>query len=95
VLIAVRAEPDGQPMADVASGGLLPTRVEGMPGHFDDLVAGETGSVAVQAPSPGEAFRLLGHPNLDLPWLALVGLVCSLPLLWCLLVGLSPEDEQP
>ena len=95
VLISIRNPPDAQPEADVVSGGLLPTRVDGMPGHHVDLLTGQVGSVAVAPPAPGGAFRIVGHPHLDLPWLALVTLVCALPLLWCLVVGLAPaEDEE-
>lgn len=94
VLISVRNPPGAQPMADVVSGGLLPTRVEGMPGHHVDLLTGEVGSVAVAAPEPGAPFHIVGHPHLDTPWLALVALICSLPLLWCLVVGLSPAEDD-
>ena len=94
VLISVRNPPGAQPMADVVSGGLLPTRVEGMPGHHVDLLTGQVGSVAVAAPEPGAAFRIVGHPHLDDGWFLLVALVCALPLLWCLLVGLSPGEDE-
>nr|WP_232530918.1 signal peptidase I [Microlunatus antarcticus] len=93
VLISVRTPPGGQAEADVVSGGLLPTRVEGMPGHHVDLLTGQVGSVAVAAPEPGAPFHIVGHPHLDLPWMIVVSLVCSLPLLWCLVVGLSPDED--
>lgn len=94
VLIAVRNPPGAQPEADVVSGGLLPTRVEGMAGHHVDLLTGEVGSVAVTAPEPGAPFHIVGHPDLDLSWFLLVAVVCSLPLLWCLVVGLGPAEDE-
>ncbi len=94
VLISIRNPPGAQPEADVVSGGLLPTRVQGMSGHHVDLRTGEVGSVAVTAPEPGAPFHIVGHPALDLPWLALVAGVCALPFLWCLVVGLSPAEDE-
>lgn len=94
VLISVRNPPGAQPEADVVSGGLLPTRVEGMPGHHVDLLTGEVGSVAVAAPAPGAPFHIVGHPHLDMAWLLLVTAVSSLPLLWCLVVGLGPVEDD-
>ncbi|SDU85559.1 signal peptidase I [Microlunatus sagamiharensis] len=94
VLISVRNPPGAQPEADVVSGGLLPTRVEGMPGHHVDLLTGQVGSVAVTAPTPGAPFHIVGHPHLDVAWLLLVAGVCSLPLLGCLVVGLGPVEDD-
>lgn len=94
VLIDVSTDDPSGPVAHVVSSGLMPTRVTGAASHFVDLTNGQVGSVPVRAVDPGHPFQVNGHPHLDLAWLLLVIVVCSLPLLWCLIVGLSPEDES-
>ena len=87
------SDASGRPVAEVVSTGLLPTRVSGAPSHFVDLVNGQVGTVPVQPVPAGEAFRITGNPQLDATWtLAVVG-VCALPLLWCLVVGLAPDED--
>ena len=94
VLLGV-SDASGGPVAQVVSTGLLPTRVSGAPAQFVDLVNGQVGAVPVLPVPAGDPFRISGLPHLDLPWtLGMIG-VCALPLLWCLIVGLSPEEDPP
>lgn len=96
VLVTVAATPAGAE-ATVVSGGLLPTRVTGLPGHHVDLHTGQVGSVLVAANEPGGPMMVNGSPHLDGWWLAGMIAVCLLPLLWTTTVGLSPDrpDTAP
>ncbi|GAA1843711.1 S26 family signal peptidase [Microlunatus capsulatus] len=94
VLVAVVTTPDG-PRATVASGGLLPTRITGTAGDYVDLHAGEVGSVLVASDRPGGALLVSGSPELHGWWLVGMVVVCLLPLLWTLAVGLSPDPGRP
>lgn len=93
VLIAVAASSTGS-RATVVSGGLLPTRITGTDGDHVDLMPGEVGTVAVAADTPGGALMITGSPDLHGWWLTGMIAVCLLPLLWTLLVGLSPDDQN-
>lgn len=93
LLIAVVADAGLTGRASVVSAGLLPTRVTGAPAHFVDLYNGQTGVVAVESTAPGAPFWVNGSPHLEGWWLVLVIGVCALPLVWCLIVGLTPEEE--
>ncbi|WP_375423424.1 S26 family signal peptidase [uncultured Friedmanniella sp.] len=97
ILIAVspEAQPDGHHLASLVSGGIFPTRVTGADGAYVDLRAGETGVVAVAVDRPGGPFVINGSPHLQDWWLLAVVLVSALPLVWCLVVGLSPEEPEP
>ena len=91
VLIAV-TETDAGPVASVVSGGVFPTRVVGVPGHDITLMTGQAGTVAVSPTTAGGPYLINGHPDLHGWWLLAVIAVCLLPLVWCLLVGLTPHD---
>ncbi|HEY5822527.1 MAG TPA: signal peptidase I [Propionibacteriaceae bacterium] len=84
----------GTPYATVVSAGLMPTRVTGAPGEFIDLVNGQEGVVRVASVAEGAPFMINGTPHLNLPWLFLVIGICAFPLLWCLIVGLSPDEDE-
>lgn len=97
VLVSVAATPDGA-LATVVSGGLLPTRVTGLPGHHVDLHTGQLGTVLVAADRAGGPIMVNGAPNLHGWWLAAMVAVCLIPLLWTTIIGLSPDQpdtDQP
>lgn len=96
VLVATTVGTDGTTVrATVTSTGMLPTRVTGAPGQHVDLLSGQVGSVVVRAPGHGgEPMMIDGTAHLTGWWLVGVGLVCLLPLLWVLVVGLAP-DRRP
>lgn len=93
LLIAVVGDAGLTDQASIVSAGLLPTRVTGASAHFVDLLSGQTGVVAVESTAPGAPFWVNGSPHLEGWWLLLVIGVCALPLVWCLSVGLTPEEE--
>ena len=94
VLVTVAATPDGN-LATVVSGGLLPTRVTGLPGHHVDLNAGQVGTVLTAAADrAGGPLMVNGAPNLHGWWLAAMIVVCLIPLLWTTLIGLSPDQPD-
>lgn len=93
LLIAVVGDGGLTGQASIVSAGLLPTRVAGAPLHHIDLLSGQTGVVAVQSTAAGAPFWVNGSPHLEGWWLLLVIGVCALPLLWCLVVGLSSDEE--
>lgn len=96
VLVATAVDPDGTALrATVASTGMLPTRVSGAPGQHVDLLSGQVGSVIVQPPTAaGGPVLINGTAHLTGWWLVGVGLVCLLPLLWVLVVGLAPGSAS-
>lgn len=94
ILIAVTPGPGLQGQASIVSAGLLPTRVTGVHHRFVDLMAGQTGVVPVQSPTAGAPFWVVGTLHLTGMWLMLVILVCATPLLWCLIVGLAPIEND-
>lgn len=93
LLIAVVDDAGLTGRASIVSAGLLPTRVTGAPAHFVDLLSGQTGVVVVNSTAPGAPFWVNGSPHLEGWWLLLVSCVCALPLVWCLSIGLTPEEE--
>ncbi|SDS35184.1 signal peptidase I [Friedmanniella luteola] len=97
VLVTVAATGDGL-HATIVSGGLLPTRVTGLPGHHVDLHLGEVGSVPVAANAAGGPLMVNGAPHLTGWWLVAMIVVCLIPLLWTTIVGLTaelPTDTYP
>jgi len=81
--------------ATVVSTGLLPSRLAVEHGSSVVLASGEVGTLdlpALSADGPaGGGFVVSIAPHLPpLGWLVFA-LVCCLPLLWCLLVGLAPQ----
>ncbi|MGI3779710.1 MAG: signal peptidase I [Janthinobacterium lividum] len=91
VLVATTIDTDGTTIrATVASTGMLPTRVTGAPGQHVDLLSGQIGSVVVQPSGAGDPMMINGTAHLTGWWLVVMGLVCALPLLWVLIVGLAP-----
>jgi len=81
--------------ATVVSTGVLPIRAEVTGGTHVDLVSGMVGTVSAPARAIADAYDVT--TALHLPpagWLVLGG-ICALPLLWCLVVGLPPRAEKP
>lgn len=93
VLVTVAATGDGL-QATVVSGGLLPTRITGLPGHHVDLHLGEVGTIAVAANTAGGPLMVNGAPHLTGWWLVAMIAVCLLPLLWTTIVGLTPDQPS-
>lgn len=87
----------GQPGAEatVVSTGLLPIRVQATGGSFVDLVSGQVGQINIPALLNNGSYQLGSTLNLSLWGWILFLLACAMPLLWCLIVGLPPvEDEE-
>lgn len=91
--VLTTAKVDGGTAVTVVSTGLLPVSV-----HFDHggaavrLSTGEVGRLLLDHATATGAYRLLATVAPDpLQW-ALLGLVCGLPMLWVLVVGLPAEE---
>lgn len=80
--------------ATVVSTGMFPTRVTGSDGDHVDLVSGQIGTVHVDTAADGGPMIINGTAHLTGWWLVGVGLVCLLPLLWTLVVGLAPAPRS-
>jgi signal peptidase I len=81
--------------ASIVSTGLLPIRIAAEGGTATTLAAGEVGTITAPA---GEAGRFHDiSSTLDLPlwgWIVF-GVLCAVPLLYTLIVGLPAEHEEP
>jgi signal peptidase I len=94
VAILATAVENGSATATVVSTGVLPIRATVSGGTSVDLSSGMVGTLT--APVIGTADRYDVSTALNLPpagWLVL-GLVCALPLLWCLVVGLPARTGE-
>jgi signal peptidase I len=95
-VLSTTAAGDGRGgVVTVVSTGLLPSRLATEHGSAVLLASGEVGTLDVRslapAGSPGGGVMISIAPHLPpLGWL-LVALVCCLPLVWCLTVGLAPQ----
>jgi hypothetical protein len=95
-VLATTAADDGRGgVVTVVSTGLLPSRLATEHGSAVVLASGEVGTLDVPAllpaGSPGGGVMISIAPHLPpLGWLV-VALVCCLPLVWCLTVGLAPQ----
>ncbi|WP_108248915.1 S26 family signal peptidase [Planctomonas deserti] len=94
VAILATAVENGSARATVVSTGLLPIRATVTGGSSVDLTSGMVGTLS--APVTGATDRYDVTTALHLPpagWLVM-GLVCALPLLWCLIVGLPARTGE-
>jgi len=84
---------DGAAQATVVSTGLLPIRAQVADGTSVDLVSGAMGTLSAPVSDAGHypAVTALNLPPAG--WLVL-GLVCAIPLLWCLIVGLPARTSE-
>lgn len=80
--------------AQIVSTGMLPIRVQALGGSSVDLVSGQVGYLRVPTLAADEAYRMSSSLNLSFWGWVLMGLVCAIPLLWCLIVGLPPERDD-
>ena len=80
--------------ATVVSTGLLPIRVQAIGGSFVDLVSGQVGRLNIPGLLDNGSYQLGSTLNLSLLGWILFVLACATPLLWCLVVGLPPVDEE-
>jgi len=80
--------------ATLVSTGILPITVSAVGGGHVSLASGQLGTLSI--PSLAENGHYSLSSALDLPLIGWVvfGLVCSTPLLWCLLVGLPAKAES-
>ncbi|GAB2984137.1 S26 family signal peptidase [Frigoribacterium salinisoli] len=85
---------DGTPTSVVVGTGLAPVRVavQAPDGDVVDLVSGAVGTLAL--PPSGARTELVTSLHLDGPGTVLLALVCALPLLWVLVVGLPGRAPQ-
>jgi signal peptidase I len=91
VVIASNGDSSGA-HASIVSTGLLPIRVSASGGNSADLIAGQVGRVTAQANSSGR-YHLDSGLHMGWPWWMVIILLCASPLLYSLVVGLSPLPE--
>jgi len=85
---------DGTPTSLVVGTGLAPVRVavQATGGDVVDLVSGAVGRLAL--PASGARTQIVTSLHLDGPAAAVLAIVCALPLLWVLVVGLPGRAPQ-
>jgi signal peptidase I len=90
---ATRATEKGT-QAILISTGILPIRAQVLGGSHVDLASGQTGSVI--AHSINESGHYAISASLNLPWFGwiLFALVCAIPLLWTLIIGLPVRENE-
>ncbi len=85
---------DSPASATVVSTGMLPIRVTAEGGSHTTLVSGEVGTVTFPPLQDERTYQIFA--NLDLPfwgWVVAV-LICAIPLLWTLIVGLPANPSE-
>lgn len=80
----------GGAKATYVSTGLLPLRLKAYHGGHVDLRDGEVGSVVSDKKDPYGRYGVSLHPHLPFWWWVVLILVCFIPALWTLVVGLPP-----
>lgn len=93
IVLTTKATQSGA-TANLVSTGLLPIRVRAVGGSSLDLLPGQTGMISVPTLSESGNYKLETALNLGLWGWVVMALVCALPLLWCLIVGLPPEGPD-
>ncbi|TIH30477.1 S26 family signal peptidase [Subtercola vilae] len=94
VLLSTNADTTGA-HATVVSTGILPIRVQAAGGNHADLVTGQVGTLDVPTLIQNSQYHLSSALNLSLPGWMILGIVCVLPLLWCLIIGLPSDPDRP
>lgn len=84
----------GNPGATVVSTGLLPIRVQAVHGTHADLATGQVGHLTVPASAHQDFYTLSTALHLGVWGWILFGFVCLLPLLWTMIVGLPPKQDE-
>lgn len=92
-LLAATADRDGA-HATFVSTGMLPIRVSAVDGTFVDLVSGQVGRMNLSATATDAHYTLSSIPNLSVLGWVIFFLVCAIPLLWILIVGLPPRTHE-
>ncbi|RFA18700.1 hypothetical protein B7R25_14145 [Subtercola boreus] len=93
VVLSTTADTTGAD-ATVVSTGMLPIRVQAVGGNHADLVSGQVGTVTVPSLIDTSQYHLSSALNLSLTgWIILI-LVCAIPLLWTIIVGLPADPES-
>nr|WP_228514057.1 signal peptidase I [Frondihabitans sp. VKM Ac-2883] len=84
----------GHPGAIVVSTGLLPIRVQAVHGTHADLATGQVGHVTVPASAHQDFYSLSTALHLGFWGWVVFGFICLLPLLWTMIVGLPPKQDE-
>ena len=79
--------------ATYVSTGMLPLRLQAVHGGAVNLRDGESGSVLATRPDLHGRYQVGLHAHLPLSRWLVLGLVCFLPALWTLIVGMPPAKE--
>lgn len=84
----------GSVHATVVSTGILPTRVQAQGGDGVRLLDGQVGELHIPQVAGDGIYRLTATTDLS-PWgWVLVGLICLVPLVWCLRIGHRTEERS-
>ncbi len=92
-VLTTRMQPDGLEVSAVST-GMLPISVEANGGSSTQLVSGEMGTVSVSSVTESGEYHLASSLDLGPAGWVVLALVCGLPLMWCLVVGLPPAAEK-
>ncbi|MBK4347373.1 S26 family signal peptidase [Lacisediminihabitans changchengi] len=80
--------------ATLVSTGILPITVSAVGGGHVSLASGQLGKLSIPTMAVNGHYALSSALDLPLIGWIVFGLVCSTPLLWCLIVGLPPKTES-
>ncbi|GAA1341186.1 S26 family signal peptidase [Arthrobacter roseus] len=92
-VLTTRAQEGGVEVTAVST-GMLPISVEANGGTSTQLVSGEVGTVLVPSLTESGEYHLASSLDLGPAGWAVLAVVCVVPLLWCLVVGLPPVAEE-
>jgi len=93
LVLTSKATADGA-TANLVSTGILPIRVQAIGGSHLDLVSGQTGIISIPTLAETGTYRMATSLHLDFWGWVVMGAICALPLLWCIIVGLPPEGPD-
>jgi signal peptidase I len=79
--------------AMIVSTGILPIRVQAVGGGHVDLVDGQVGTLTVPTIAKHAHYAISSGLNLSLWGWVIAALICAIPLLWTLIVGLPAEQK--
>ncbi|WP_295836757.1 signal peptidase I [uncultured Microbacterium sp.] len=94
VVMIGNAVDGGSVHATVVSTGILPTRVHAQGGDSVRLLDGQVGELHIPQVAGDGIYRLTATTDLSWWGWVLVGVICLVPLVWCLRIGRRTEERS-
>ncbi|MHA7304224.1 signal peptidase I [Arthrobacter sp. TMN-49] len=92
IILSTSMAPDGA-RAVVVSTGLLPIRAQAAGGSHADLDSGMVGRLDIPSLADSGYYQISSALHLSPFGWVMLGFVCAIPLLWCLIIGLPPAPQ--